>query len=82
MRCTLGGGQRIAFQVLAVRDQDQDLVAAGTPPQRSLRLANGACNVGAAARNGTGVDGVQRLVERAIVEGNGAGQESAARERH
>ncbi len=80
-RC-LSGDQCIALEILSVGDQYENFIAAGTAPQRSLGFANGARYIGAAARNGIDVDRAQRLMKRAIVEGDGAYQEGAARKGH
>ena len=81
-RRRLSGSQRVAFEILAVGDQDENLVAAGTAPQRGCGLANGARDIGAAARNGVDVDRAQGFVECAIVEGDGADQKGVAGKGH
>ena len=74
--------QGAALEVLAIGDENQDFVAAGAPAQCHLRLTNGACDVGAAARDGVGVDGAERLVKRGVIEGDGTYQKGAAGKCH
>jgi hypothetical protein len=65
----LSCNQCVALEVLSVGDQDQDFIAAGTTAQRLLGQVNGAGDIGAAARDGVDVDGVQGFVKRAVVVG-------------
>ena len=60
LRGGLGRDQCLAFEVFPVRDQYQNLVAAGTPPQRGLGFMDGAGDIGAAARDGVDVDDLGR----------------------
>ncbi len=71
-------GERVAFEVLAVGDEHEGLVAARTALQRGVGLTDGGRDVGAAAGDAVGVDHVERLIKGAVIEGDGAGKERRA----
>ena len=79
-RGRLGRIHRTAFEILPVGHQDHHLVAVRAALQGGLCLLDGARDIGAAARNDPRVERGERLLKRAIVQGDRALQEGAARE--
>src|SRR5580700_1231751 len=77
-----GRSQGIPLKILAIRYQYQDPVASRMAVKRRPRRKNRARDVGPASRNGVNIDGIQRLVERAIVERQRTDEKSAPGERH
>ena len=71
---------RVAFEIFSVGHQDENSVGAASAAQRGLGFAYGARDIGAAAGDGIGVDGVQRFMKGAVVQRDGADQEGAAGE--
>ena len=82
LRRRLGREQRIAAQILAVGDQDHDLLR--VPPHRERRLAqaNGRGDIRAAQRDGVGVQCLQRFAEGVIVGCHGCLQKRLTGECH